>query len=199
VTGDPGTGDGAQDTTRHRVHGLRTEAELLLDALSARLSAARTAAPEPAEVAACAECGRPETTASCTTGCPFCTVLGVIRGERPELTRAVLDASTTVIGAVRSLLAHLDAAAPTHGAPTPTHGAPTPTDGAPTPGDDGPSPATVPGTAAEQAEWDAAGPDEPHRAPQAPGDRPAPPPDATVGSTPPDRPPSSRMQRIDIT
>ncbi|MTD17369.1 hypothetical protein GIS00_25900 [Nakamurella sp. YIM 132087] len=90
----------------HPVAGLTTEAGLLLDAVSARLDQARERrqadAPEPTPP--CPECGRTGDGPSCTTGCPWCALLAVARGERPEVSDALLDAAVTAVGALRRLL-----------------------------------------------------------------------------------------------
>ncbi|WP_353647834.1 hypothetical protein ABLG96_13165 [Nakamurella sp. A5-74] len=39
-----------------------------------------------------------------TAGCPLCTVLAVVRGERPELAVALLDGAVTALQLVRSLV-----------------------------------------------------------------------------------------------
>lgn len=39
-----------------------------------------------------------------TAGCPLCTVLAVVRGERPELAAALLDGAVTALQLVRSLV-----------------------------------------------------------------------------------------------
>ncbi|MEJ7649202.1 MAG: hypothetical protein WKF57_09240 [Nakamurella sp.] len=39
-----------------------------------------------------------------TAGCPLCTVLAVVRGERPELAAALLDGAVTALQLVRTLV-----------------------------------------------------------------------------------------------
>lgn len=93
---------------------LRTEATLLTDVLVERLSALRVAAapavPDPptgADPSAadpiCPTCGHDATRTDCA-GCPVCAVLAVLRGERPELTAALLDGAISVVTALRTVL-----------------------------------------------------------------------------------------------
>lgn len=101
----------------HQVGPLAQEAALLLNAVSQKLDAARTAAAlrmeEAIDIAdgaepttpVCPECGRPDTTATAgCTACPWCRLLAVVRGERPEVSLAVLDAASTLVRAVRDLI-----------------------------------------------------------------------------------------------
>lgn len=85
---------------------LATEAALLLDVLAARLSAVQpTVRPAPTD-------GPPATGehgpdgSVCTTGCPFCQVLAVVRGERPETAARIVDGALVVVRGLRSLLDH---------------------------------------------------------------------------------------------
>lgn len=112
---------------------LRTEAALLTDVLVERLSALRGATRTAAEMATetatgaaagpptptgtpttdgggaavadpvCPTCGHDATRTDCA-GCPVCAVLAVLRGDRPELTAALLDGAITAVTAIRTLL-----------------------------------------------------------------------------------------------
>lgn len=120
---------------------LATEAGLLLDALSVRLAAAqagrtasdgRPAGPSPS---ACPECGHaPANEAATCTGCPICRLLTVLRGERPEVTGALVEAAALLVTALRALW------------PEPATGPA----GTPPPVPDEPSPAVPEGTAGVQ-------------------------------------------------
>ena len=118
------------DSSGHAAHGghpggsvgsLGSEAAQLLDALALRLASARqqradqqaTPGPRSAQLR-CPDCGgpidemgsfRPPDGPTTCTGCPVCKLLAVIRGERPEVTAAFVDAASTVVSALRSLLA----------------------------------------------------------------------------------------------
>lgn len=96
---------------------LRTEAALLTDVVLERLSALRGAPAHrtAAEAGvggvvggagvdpACATCGHDGRRADCA-GCPVCAVLAVLRGDRPELTVALLDGAITAVTSLRTLL-----------------------------------------------------------------------------------------------
>lgn len=106
------------------MNDLRTEAAMLLDLLTERLSvlqqvadhqvevgrAAAASAPAPAGSpdavpvgGVCAACGHDPSAVSCT-GCPICALLAMVRGERPELTARLLDGARTTLIGLRSLL-----------------------------------------------------------------------------------------------
>lgn len=106
------------------MNDLRTEAALLLDLLTERLSvlqqvadhqvevnrAAATSSPAPAASPdaapageLCPTCGHDPNSSSCT-GCPICALLAMLRGERPELTARLVDGARTTLIGLRSLL-----------------------------------------------------------------------------------------------
>jgi len=96
---------------------LATEAALLLDAVSERLTAKRGSPPGPdgESSAACPTCGH-QPGESCTA-CPICRFLAVLRGERPEVTERWVDSALTIVQALRSLIPATEP--PPAGAPPP--------------------------------------------------------------------------------
>ena len=112
---------------------LAAEAAQLLDVLADRLATLQPAArasgpgeetreqdgPTPDQHAPTSQRG-PEHDAGmiCTTGCPFCQVLAVVRGERPETAARLVDGALLVVRSLRTLLdRHVPAGAP---APSPS-------------------------------------------------------------------------------
>jgi hypothetical protein len=106
------------------MNDLRTEAAMLLDLLTERLSVlqqvadhqvevdrtAATSTPDPAGSpdaapggGVCAACGHDPNASSCS-GCPICALLAMVRGERPELTARLVDGARTMLIGLRSLL-----------------------------------------------------------------------------------------------
>lgn len=101
---------------------LAAEAGLLLDVLAERLAALQPtlrpavpdgpgAPPDPSTPAGAAPdatpaAGHPPAGPACTTGCPFCQVLAVVRGERPETAARLVDGALVVVRGLRSLLDH---------------------------------------------------------------------------------------------
>ena len=83
-----------------QVGTLAQEAGLLLDLVLQRLQdSTRDAAGTT-----CTECGRTPG-ARCSTGCPLCAVLAVVRGEPADIPAPVVQSVTTALGAVRGWLA----------------------------------------------------------------------------------------------
>ena len=74
----------------------------MLDAVAARLEAAKGQAEEPARPV-CPSCGH-DPAASCTS-CPLCRLLAVLRGERPEVTARWTESALTVVQALRTAIA----------------------------------------------------------------------------------------------
>ncbi|GAA2012122.1 hypothetical protein JL107_06510 [Nakamurella flavida] len=96
---------------------LAAEAGLLLDVLAERLAALQPTArpavpdgpgatPDPSTPAGTAPDATPAAGPACTTGCPFCQVLAVVRGERPETAARLVDGALVVVRGLRSLLDH---------------------------------------------------------------------------------------------
>lgn len=78
---------------------MATEAGLLIDVVLERLQQVRT--PDPAQV--CGECGRAQGV-RCSTGCPWCAVVAVVKGEPADIPAPVVESVTTALTAVRSWL-----------------------------------------------------------------------------------------------
>lgn len=85
---------------REQVGSMATEAGLLIDVVLERLQKVTT--PDPATV--CTECGRAEGV-RCSTGCPWCAVVAVVKGEPADIPAPVVESVTTALTAVRSWLA----------------------------------------------------------------------------------------------
>ena len=99
---------------------LRTQARLLLQTVEDRLVEWRSlvptgvAATAPTAATAAPGSGSPALAppehadhvdhAAPGNGCPLCTLLAVLRGERPELTAALLDGAMTALQVARSLV-----------------------------------------------------------------------------------------------
>ena len=100
--GERRDGRGGPAMTDQHLGTLAEEAGLLLDAVAARLEAAKGRAEEPARPV-CPSCGH-DPAASCTS-CPLCRLLAVLRGERPEVTARWTESALTVVQALRTAIA----------------------------------------------------------------------------------------------
>lgn len=96
---------------------LRTEARLLLQTVEDRLLELRSLVSTPDPAAAGRETAsdagavhdHPEHSVGsggvgAVNGCPLCTLLAVLRGERPDLASALIDGAMTVLALARSLV-----------------------------------------------------------------------------------------------
>lgn len=109
---------------------LRTEARLLLQTVEDRLLELRSLVPAPGQTAAGEQTAPAAATAhdhpghrgsasaadvagrtagagsadGVGNGCPLCTLLAVLRGERPDLAAALIDGAMTVLALARSLV-----------------------------------------------------------------------------------------------